>query len=122
MYKKTKQRKLIIDFLKRHPKPQTAEMIKSKLSSEINLATIYRNLNFFTEIGLVTKSFIKQTSYFALKQNAHYHHLICLGCNKMEEVECHLEDHEENLKTHDFAVSYHDMIYYGYCKDCVNNK
>ena len=122
MYKKTKQREIVMDYLKNNPSPQTAEMISINLDSEeINLATIYRNLNFFTKIGLVTKSYLNQTTYFALKQNKHHHYLICLTCNKMEEIDCHLHGVEEDLKKYNFDITYHDMNFYGYCINCMND-
>ncbi|MDD4000656.1 MAG: Fur family transcriptional regulator [Bacilli bacterium] len=122
MYKKTKQREIVMNYLKNNPSPQTADMIAINLNSEeINLATIYRNLNFFTKIGLVTKSFLNQITYFALKQEKHNHYLICLACNKMEKFDCHLHGIEEGLKKYSFDIVYHDITFYGYCKDCISN-
>lgn len=122
MYKKTKQREIVMDYLMNNPSPQTAEMIALNLNNEeINLATIYRNLNFFSKIGLVTKSYLNQTTYFALKANKHHHYLICLTCNKMEEVDCHLDGIEEDLKKHNFNIAYHDMSFYGYCINCTKS-
>lgn len=122
MYKKTKQRKIIMDYLKNNSTPQTAEMISMNLEDkDINLATIYRNLNFFTELGLVTKSYLNQIAYFTLKQDKHHHYLICLRCNKMEEIDCHLEGIEEDLKKYKFDIQYHDMNFYGYCNNCIES-
>ena len=122
MVRNTKQREKILEQLETTTHPQSAEMIFKSLRERINLATIYRSLNTFLEKGLVSKSVINQTSYYTLAKNGHHHYLICLTCNKMEEVECDLTEIKKPTTTHKFQIAYHDMTYFGYCEECVSKE
>ena len=123
MIRNTKQRELILKQLEVNPQPQSAEMILTGLKHEkINLATIYRALNMFQTNGIVFKSVVNQTSYYTLAKHGHHHYLICLSCNKMEEIECDINETEEITNKHHFHIAYHDMTYFGYCEDCVKKQ
>lgn len=115
----TKQREKVLDLLKVETRPQSAEMIFNILRKDkINLATIYRALNAFLEKGLVSKSVINQTSYYTLASHGHHHYIICLQCNKMEEIECDIEIKDKVSAKHNFQIAYHDATYFGYCEEC----
>lgn len=121
MIRNTRQRQKVLKQLEANNRPQSAEMIFNNLRKEkINLATIYRALNAFLEKGLVTKSVINQTSYYTHSKHGHKHLLICLSCNKMEEIECDIDNIVTTSSKHKFHIAYHDTTYFGYCEDCVN--
>ena len=123
MMKNTRQRERIIELLEMNTQPQSAEMIyDSLIDDQINLATIYRSLNLFLEHGLVTKSIINQTSYYTLAKHGHHHYLICLGCNKKEEIECDSHVFDDSISKSNFQIAYHDLTYFGYCNECQDKQ
>ena len=118
--KMTKQRKMILDFLNQTKDPKSAEMIYSEIGSEtLNLSTVYRTLDTFFLQGIVSKSTMKNTAFYYLTKKDHHHYMICLNCQKMYEMDCHLDDmvHHIAEKNH-FKITHHDMTIYGYCAAC----
>jgi len=116
----TNQRKEIISILKKSPQPKSAEMIFEELPKHtMNLSTVYRTMDAFFQAGMISKSNMNNTTYYYLSHKHHHHYLICLGCQKMYEMDCHI-DHiaSEVAKHHHFKITHHDMTVYGYCEDC----
>lgn len=119
----TKQRKMILDILKKTHIPQSAEMIYEKLPDhKVNLSTVYRTLDTFFIEGVLSKSTMKNTTYFYISNQEHHHYMICLGCQTMYEIDCHLDHVAEHVaKDHHFKITHHDMTVYGYCESCQKN-
>lgn len=116
----TNQRKEIMNLLKKSSQPKSAEMIYEELPDHtMNLSTIYRTMDAFFQEGLISKSNMNNTAYYYLNHKHHHHYLICLGCQKMYEMDCHI-DHiaDEVAKNHHFKITHHDMTVYGYCESC----
>jgi len=116
----TNQRKLIISLLEKSNRPKSAEMILEELPKDtINLSTIYRTLDTFFVLGLVSKSQMKNTSFYYINKKDHHHYMICLNCQKMYEIDCHLDHIAEHAASdHHFKITHHDMTVYGYCESC----
>lgn len=116
----TKQRKAILHLFEKSSKPQSAEMIMSRLIDHaMNLSTVYRTLEIFFDEGLISRSTIDQTSYYYYNKKDHHHYMICISCHKMIEVDCHLSHFSEEVaQKHGFEITHHDMTLYGYCSDC----
>lgn len=116
----TKQRNAILNIFKAAAKPQSADMIMANLTDKtMNLSTIYRTLEKFHDVGLISKSTINQTSYYYYNKKDHHHYMICLSCHKMIPVDCHLTHFSDEVaKKHDFQLTHHDMTLYGYCREC----
>ena len=57
---------------------------------------------------------------FTLHSLGHRHHLICLRCHRVIEVEhCPMADFEEKLAEQtDFSIVGHNLEWYGYCPEC----
>jgi Fur family ferric uptake transcriptional regulator len=53
-----------------------------------------------------------------------HHHLICRECGKIVDFEEDLlETIEKKIKdTKDFTITDHRVIFYGYCKSCVDKR
>jgi Fur family ferric uptake transcriptional regulator len=100
--------------------PKSAEMILADLPDHtMNLSTVYRTLDTFFVEGLVSKSTMKNTSYYYMTHQDHHHYMICIHCQKMYEMDCHLDDIAESVaKDHHFKITHHDMTVYGYCESC----
>ncbi len=95
---------------------------------DIGLATIYRSLDLFEELGLVSRLDFGtggRRYEFSLDQDRHYHHhLICLDCGSIFEFnEDLLEDLEAIIGNENgFRVVDHSLRFFGYCRDCQTKK
>lgn len=116
----TPQRKDILNILNKANEPLSAEMIFERLTLDnINLSTVYRSLDLFFEKGLISKSFINPSTYYYINHKDHHHYMICIHCQKMYEIDCHLHNLTDDIaKKHDFKITHHDMTVYGYCRAC----
>ncbi|MGE3153511.1 MAG: Fur family transcriptional regulator [Nitrospiraceae bacterium] len=123
--KLTRQRELIlIEFLKKEH--ITAEEMYHQLAKKdphLGLATIYRTLNLFCEVGFAqARHFGSQTQYDNVSHKGHHDHLICTGCGKIVEFEN--EDierlQEEVAGGHGFVIKTHKLELYGLCSQCRN--
>ncbi len=116
----TKQRKSILELLNKTRQPMSAEMILEHLPENfMNLSTIYRTLDFFFNEGVISKSTMKHTHYYYINHKQHHHFMICLTCQKMYEIDCHIHHiADEVAKAHHFKITHHDMTVYGYCEAC----
>lgn len=133
-YSSTLQRTEIYNILcENAPAHLTAEEIFMKLSqhnSRIGLSTVYRTLGIFTNIGITDKvDFDDGMSRYELVEdfggkNHRHHHLICLGCGKVEDaLDDLMEDLENNvLEKFSFNIIDHSVKLYGYCAKCSKNK
>jgi Fur family transcriptional regulator, ferric uptake regulator len=119
----TKQRRFILDLLSKTHQPKSAEMIHAELPDDsMNLSTVYRTLDAFFIEGLVSKSTMKNTAFYYITHQDHHHYMICLGCQKMYEIDCHLDHIADHVASeHHFKITHHDMTVYGYCSDCQAN-
>jgi len=127
----TKQREIIFNVLKdSSPKHVTPDELFSKVhenNKQVGIATIYRTLNIFEELGIVSKQeFTDQAYTYELIDPTHKHHdhIICTKCGKIIEEECIPSSIlESELKEHyDFKLSSYSLRIYGICSDCRKNK
>lgn len=118
----TEQRKLVLKILNETSNPQSAEMIYAKLKEHtMNLSTVYRTLDTFFAAGLISKSNMHNIAYYYTNKKDHHHYMICLGCQKMYEMDCHLDHIAQQVADHHhFKITHHDMTVYGYCETCQN--
>lgn len=128
--KLTPQRRSILDCILEnegdHLSIEEIYKIVKKRCPEIGLATIYRTMQMFDEIGFVYKhNFDDGRSRYELNlnENHQHHHLICTKCGKVVEVE---EDLLEELELkiankYDFSITNHNVKFYGYCNMCKDD-
>lgn len=127
-YKLTPQRRSILDvILENEGKHMSAEEVFEAVKDicpEIGLATVYRTMQLFDEVGLVYKhNFNDGRSRYELShqnKDHQHHHLICLNCNNVIEVEEDLlEQLEDEIeKKYDFEIKNHNVKFFGYCNKC----
>ncbi|MBS4535368.1 transcriptional repressor [Clostridium sp. D2Q-14] len=127
-YKLTTQRRVIydvfIDNQESHLSPEEVyDMVKDKYP-EIGLATVYRTLQLFEELDVIYKlNFDDGCNRYELNTNTNHHqhhHLICMECGKVSEVEIDLLDklEEKVEKESKFKIVDHNVKFFGYCEDC----
>lgn len=101
-----------------------AEAIHQELlqaDSAVGIATVYRVLAQFEEVGLVTKhNFEGGHSVYELHTDSHHDHMVCLGCGLVQEfVDTTIEERQDQIaKEHEFTITGHSMTIYGYCRNC----
>lgn len=125
--KKTKHRLAILKIFKASNQPLSADEVFKKLkNSEINLSTIYRNLELLAEKEILNKLILSgdQRAVFEYNEKIHRHYLICLSCNKIKIIEhCPLEGYEKRLAEESgYYILGHKLDVYGYCPQCQKIK
>ncbi len=120
----TPQRAAIVDYLSRMTAPLTAEEIHRELlisHPNLNLSTVYRNLEKMEEGGLVNTvrySFDASARYL-LSSKKHIHHLICRKCHRTIPLDfCPLESVQIQSQNAQFTIEGHCFEVYGSCKEC----
>lgn len=94
------------------------EMLKAD-GEEIGLATVYRVLNQFSEVGLVIQQhFNDQQTIFERNHGGHHDHIICLDCDEVVEFyDEEIERLQEAIAVkHGFALEAHSLVLYGRCQ------
>jgi Fur family ferric uptake transcriptional regulator len=121
---KTKHRQLLLDILKEADGHLGAkEIFKKALEHDfsISLATVYRNLQLFEELGLVNgKRLDKTHCWYELKRSGDHCDVICTACGNIIEFESPtinrlVEEIEGNAH---FNVTKAVLYLEGNCKRC----
>lgn len=128
--KLTLQRRTVLDVLIENGEEHlSTEEIYSRVKKkfpEIGLATVYRTVQLFEEMGIVDRlNFDDGCSRFELASEDtvhHHHHLICEACNRVYEVENDLleEIESEIERKYKFKIHDHNLMFYGICDECRN--
>ncbi|MFZ7133865.1 MAG: Fur family transcriptional regulator [Eubacteriales bacterium] len=130
-YKLTPQRRYILDVVLQydHHHLNIDEIYTEVKKSypDIGIATIYRTVQLFEEIGLLSKQYFDDGCYrYELAEGTkghNHHHLICNRCGNVIEIQDNyfqvLEHHIEKEKK--FKITNHNVTFYGLCQNC-NNK
>ncbi len=92
------------------------------LKIKVNKTTIYRELDFLSGKGLLKGiEFGEGKKRYELDTGHHHHHLVCLNCKKVEDVDLKTDlTAEEKLieKNTGFKIESHSLEFFGYCKNC----
>ena len=126
----TPQRKAILRILHDH-RGQHLEIedihralaVENKGAARPGLATVYRAIELFQRIGLVHKLSMESspTRYEFIGPGVPgHHHLICLECGNVEEIDDRLMSglKKQMEKAKGFTVSGRPVKIYGYCSEC----
>lgn len=121
----TKVRAAIVKLLSGHDRPLAVDELiaaMEKMGLRPNKTTIYRELAFLIDAGLVMEVDLGEgKKRYESGTKGHHHHLVCLNCHIIEEVEMdpHLGEHEQAIaKQHKFQVVRHSLEFYGLCSRC----
>jgi Fe2+ or Zn2+ uptake regulation protein len=119
----TNQRVEILNYLKdnyNHPTVEDVfEAVKKKLT-RISKATIYQNLKFLSEKGIIQEVNIKGVSRFEPNLEAH-HHLICKKCSKIMDFDSkELTEYSLKLaeRVKDMKIESSNTNFFGICTGC----
>lgn len=127
-YKLTPQREattlVLLENDKDHLSAEEIYMLVKQKSPEIGLATVYRTLEMLNELQIVDKiSFTDGLARYDMRKEGakhFHHHLLCLECGNIEEVEEDLLVEVERVveKKYHFLVKDHRLTFHGICEDC----
>jgi Fe2+ or Zn2+ uptake regulation protein len=120
----TSQRQLILEVLKESSEHLDADTLREQVKARapvISLATVYRTLAVFKELGLVEEHRLGEghCHYEAVRSDPHYH-FTCRGCDKVIEFDTHLVAQiEQELSEQEgvHVVSTH-LHLTGFCAQC----
>ncbi|QIW16691.1 transcriptional repressor [Pasteurellaceae bacterium RH1A] len=88
--------------------------------SEIGLATVYRVLNQFEEVGILTRhNFDANKAVFELNFNHEHDHIICMDCGKVFEFkDSEIERRQREIsQQHGIELANHSLYLYGKCSN-----
>lgn len=127
----TPQRKLVLQIFmenkEQHLSAEELYQLSREKGEDIGLATIYRTLELLEELGFLQKmNFGDGRSRYELvptdmqERTHHHHHLICLDCGQILEVEEDLLNQLERVveEKHNFQIVNHYLQFFGYCPTC----
>ena len=123
MNRQTKQREAILKLLRSARSHYTADQVYDEVRKEvpnISKGTVYRNLKVLQEMGLVSElSLNGSLSRFEAKRESHYH-FRCERCGRVFDLDepINNELNKRIAKKTGFQVTYHQMEFRGFCKDC----
>lgn len=128
-YRLTSQREAILDvMLANRGKHLSAEEVLNEARIKhplIGIATVYRTLDILASMEILHKSmFGDKFRYELYDQDRHqHHHIICLVCGSISEVQEDLLNRlESNLEQMGYKVLDHDLKFYAYCPQCAAQK
>jgi Fur family ferric uptake transcriptional regulator len=127
-YKLTPQReatvKVLLENEQDHLSAEDVYLLVKEKSPEIGLATVYRTLELLTELKVVDKiNFGDGVSRYDLRKegdNHFHHHLVCIQCGSVQEIEEDLLDDVETIveDKFKFKVKDHRLTFHGVCNIC----
>ena len=125
---RTRQRALVLDYLKEINDCVTADDILCELTRRghaISKATVYRCLEHFVSEGAIlrfTTGDNTPASYRCNLDHDTHFHLRCLHCGTTICVDCSFIDHigEHFYEHHQFEVDPAQTVFYGTCSKCRN--
>lgn len=119
----TKQKKIILDIVRRshnHPTAQEVFEEARKVIPSLSLATVYRNLEQLSEIGLIRKVVLSdQIARYDCNTGNHYH-IRCIACGRVDDLPFAFpDDLEERIgRSVGYAILDHHLEVRGLCPAC----
>lgn len=114
----------LLENEKEHLSAEEIYMLVKSKSPDIGLATVYRTLEILTDLKVVNKiSFNDGLARYDLRKEGakhFHHHLLCLECGNIEEIEEDLLGDVEKIieKQYGFLVKDHRLTFHGICSAC----
>lgn len=121
----TPQRLLILELLYAHGDHATADDIYAAAHEHypyLNISTVYRTLELLRDLGILSETDLGDgRRHFALLSENRHHHLICLHCGAVQEIDDRLFDglREGLHDTHDFTARIDHLAIFGACQACA---
>ena len=123
-YRLTPQRMMILSAIEDSDDHISAEEIHAQIVAkypQVNISTVYRNLELLKGLGLVTETDLGggRVRYHSVEKG-HHHHLVCQECGAIidldESVLSSLKD--TLLREYKFMADLRHLAIFGRCVDC----
>jgi len=124
----TNQRKLLLDLIYRAKGHLDADELFRRAKEQqqrISLATVYRNLKLFKEMGLISENRLGEThSHYEIRSPVEHHHLVCRSCGRVEEFDSPLiaEARLRLQQEKGFDIFSVQLKMEGYCPKCKQKR
>lgn len=123
----TPQRALVLTVLEESHEHLDAETLWQRAharDASVNLATVYRTLSVFKEMGLVEQRYFARDhkrEFYELAGKREHYHFTCLGCGKVLEVETpRIKQAAQDLQeSQGLRFTHACVCFEGYCSDCA---
>lgn len=122
----TKNRKKILQILRENKLPLNASQVHDRTAGELDLATVYRGLNYLEENSFITSFVFDCHSrgverYFTNAKDEHEHFMHCEKCHKFIAIPiCPLKDSFSKIELeYGFIVDEHYLTIRGLCAECA---
>lgn len=123
IYRKSRQREYILDFLRSTDIHPTAQMIYDGIRDEfpnLSIGTVYRNLNILVEQGKAKRLQYGSTfDRYDADLEEHYH-FICTQCGRIYDLQIEPKEDLEQIarESSGHHVHSHKIDFFGICKNC----
>lgn len=118
-------RKAILDLLIKAPEPLSSPDLQALLSKKgmaVNKTTVYRELALLKEQNVIRElQFGDIAKRYEIMPENHHHHIVCMNCRKIEDVELKkdLDVEEKSIALNkNFKILNHSLEFYGICGKC----
>lgn len=116
----------LFNVLSKIKKPLTVHEILVALEKKgitANKTTVYRQLENLQKNQLVNEVHFndRNVRYELNEKDSHHHHLVCIKCKKVEDVDLPNDLHQQEamvLKKNKFKVLKHFLEFFGHCQSC----
>jgi Fur family ferric uptake transcriptional regulator len=123
----TPQRLLILELLYAHGDHATADELFAAAQERypyLNISTVYRTLELLRDIGIVAETDLGDGKrQFALLSDDRHHHLICLNCGFVQEIDDQPFEglRAELRQAHGFEPRIDHLAIFGTCQVCATS-
>lgn len=123
----SKKREAILQAIQSTDCHPSAEWVYQALKSthpDLSLGTVYRNLVFFQEQGMVQSVGVVAGQERFDFNTAPHSHFVCNGCASvidLHEMKMDLALNQAVCEQYGFGVERHELTFYGYCKECLKS-
>ena len=123
-YPLTAQRQLLLQLMRDAGGHVDAKELYRRASStdeSISLATVYRSLRLFQEMGLIEERRLGQSSlHYEIRHPSEHQHFVCRDCGKIIEFRNPLFDQLVGTVQAEqgFSVTRTELYLEGYCRQC----
>ena len=128
MTRYSKKRAAILEAIRGTECHPSAEWIYQKLKLEhpdLSLGTVYRNLTHFQETGEIKSVGVVKGQERFDANTAPHSHFVCTECGAvcdLPEIKPDPDLDRTVCNRYGHAVSRHELVFYGCCKDCLQQK
>jgi len=124
----TDGRKRLIETLYNSGRPVSVNEILN-LEPDLAQSSIYRNLDALEQSKVIDRITFKSGVFYELSESflGHHHHMVCLSCDSVIDVELSASDEkaidrilDNASRMHNFVPTHHTLDIQGFCELCLS--